>query len=173
MVDEELPGHAGEGRLLGLGDPLAEKAVEIGLEVLEEQVAALAGEDADDVLLAVPQMVQDVGEDCLGGTAGEGKIMGTLHHQAAGNDVCKNVGAQLLEQIVLGLEVGVKGGAAHVGLVNDVLYGDLAVTLPGQELAERAEDRRPGFLLPSVQKKYLLYNLSVLFAIAQRKTIIR
>ena len=150
MVDEELPGHAGEGRLLGLGDPLAEKAVEIGLEVLEEQVAALAGEDPDDVFLAVPQVVQDVGEDCLGGTAGEGKIMGTLHHQAAGNDVCKNVGAHFLKQVVLGLEMGVKGGAAHIGLVDDVLDGDLVIAFPGEQGAEGAEDRCPGLLLPSV-----------------------
>lgn len=173
VVDQEIPGYRGEGWLLRLGDPLTEQAVEISFEILEKKIPAFTGKDADNVFLAVPQMEENVGDDVRGGAAGQGEVMRRLYIEAAGDDMIKNVGTQFLEQVVLGLKVGVKGGAAHIGLVNDVLHGDLAVTFAGEKLAEGAEDRRPGFLLPSVQKKHLLYNLSILFVIAQRKIIIR
>ena len=67
MVDEKIPGHRGEGRLLRLRNPLTEKPVEIGFKILEKKVSTFAGKNPNDIFLAVSEMKENVGDNIRGG----------------------------------------------------------------------------------------------------------
>ena len=67
------------------------------------------------------------------------------------------------EQVVLGLKMGVKGGAAHVRGLDDLRNGDPGVALPGQQLGECAENGFPGLSLPSVHGASVHFPGSVLY----------
>ena len=67
-------------------------------------------------------------------------------------DMVENVRTHGAEQLILGLEVGIKGASADVGFVNDLLHCDVFKALLLQQAAKGPEDRVPGFLLSSVHR---------------------
>ena len=67
--------------------------------------------------------------------------VGVVH--GAADDVAEQLLAQRFQEIVLRLEVRVKGCASDVGDVDDLLNSDLVVALLCCKFAESGEDRRP------------------------------
>ena len=80
------------------------------------------------------------------------------------NVVVEQLLAHLPQELVLGLEMGIKGTAADVRLVDDVLNGDVPIASPVQQGGKGTKNRRPGLLLSSVHG-CLLYKIGVLFRI--------
>ena len=70
IIDQKVPRYRGQGGKLRLGDPLAEQLIEICFEILQKEVPTFTGKDADDIFLAVPQVIEDVRYDLYGRTAG-------------------------------------------------------------------------------------------------------
>lgn len=126
-----------------------EYLVEIFPEIPHEYFAAFAGKKSADALLLFFQVVENVREP-VAKTVVTGKIVLVLRQYFMGENVFKNVASYCPEQFVLGLEVGVEGGSADVGFVDDILNGQRGIALPLQQIGERPENRRPCLALSSV-----------------------
>ena len=106
-----------------------------------------------------------MGQLCLKSSAAQGKIVGRFPAQFFGKDVAENIGTHGLQQMVLRLEMGVKGAAPHVCLVYNLLHRNMVEFFCFQKPAEGSENAFSGFLLPSVHGLPLPYKIMKLFRI--------
>ena len=71
--------------------------------------------------------------------------------QVLGENVVEQAAANRLQQAVFGLEMGIKGAATDVRLVDDVLYGDIIIAVFHHQLFKRLHDRTVRLLYPPVR----------------------
>lgn len=89
--------------------------------------------------------------------------MGMLPMVYGIKNMAKQFPAKLPEQIFLCFKMGIKGGSAHIGFLNDLLHGDMGKILFRQECSKGLKDSLPGFALSSVHNnlRTFLENCSV------------
>ena len=108
-------------------DPL-HQAGDLSTEIIEEQTVILRREQVENASVVLPQVTEEVEKHrVLCPSAGTGHLT-----QSGVRDVAEQVGAEVTEQVLLGLEMGVEGGAAHVGGVEDVLHRNLVIVFLGK-----------------------------------------
>ena len=128
----------------------ADQMIEAVFEIAEEEVAALTGEQAQDIPVVLLQVLQQMEKDGSRRFSIGISPVGMGMVQSRADDVGKQLRAQFPEQVILGLKMGIEGGAPHVGSVDDLLHGDFVIALLGEQLTEGIKDRLSGLFLPPV-----------------------
>lgn len=170
VVQQEISGDIGISRQFL--QPGGHEIADIFPEVAQKQFAALAGKHTGDVLAVFVQVPENVGHHIHRRFCTHQLVAELCHVPGADDHMVKNIGAQLPQQIILGFEMGIEGGAAHICGINNVLHCDTAVAFLGKQPVEGLENGISGFLLATIHK-YLPNKCRFLFRIAQTKTIVR
>jgi len=121
------------------------------------------------------QMAEQVQKNRVGRIAGEEMPVVAGRAARPVENMAEEVFAERLQQLILGFEVRVKGGTAHIRLRNDLAHGDLPEILVGKKSDQCGKDRLPCFSLPSVHEclrtffrncsvRYIAADLHLVFA---------
>lgn len=101
-------------------------------EILHKKLAALAGEDIDNIMAVILQMIKQVCDPCIWTVSVPGEIMGGLRHEVIGENVAEDIGAHGLQQLILCLKVGIEGASPDIGPVYNILDRNIVIFLAGQ-----------------------------------------
>ena len=100
-------------------------------------------------------MVEHMREPLVNGAALTRKVMRFFVRHFGGEYMVKDFGADFPQQIILRVEVRVKGASADVRAVNDVLHGNAGIALCFEQRSKRLKYGDPRFSLAPVQTNQL------------------
>lgn len=152
VVHQKIPGDGGlEARVL-IDKLIGDQGVEAVLKIAEEELVALAGQKLQYVIVILLKVLEQMAEHGVGPVGVGVEAVGVARIGGGADNVAEEGFTQGPQQIVLGLEVGVEGGSAHVGGVDDLLHRDFVVAFFSQKASEGCKNSLLGFLLSSVHR---------------------
>ena len=116
----------------------------------EEQLVILRGQQCQNISVILLQMLKKMQKCSIGAVAIENMPMVMSLRTCGIEYVAKEFFAEFLQQIILRFKMCVKGGSAHICLLNDLPYRDLGKILMRQKLGKCVKNRFSCFSLPSV-----------------------
>ena len=130
-----------------VGQVLIKEGFEVGFKVAQEAFAAIGEEDAAEVVAAVSDMPEDVGEFGFQKSVVADPWTGVIFE-----DVMKEIIAHCFQKMVFGGEVCVEGASANVGFFQNLLHGDVVIAFGFQKLTKGSKDCFPGFDLAAIHR---------------------
>ena len=124
--------------------------LQLAAEIFEEKFVVLGGQQSQNIVVVLLQMLKQMQEDGVRTVAMENMSVSVSGGVFCVEDMTKQLPAKFFQEKILGFKVGVEGGPADVRQGDDLPNGDLAEILGRKQLCKSAENSLPGLSLASV-----------------------